>query len=126
MRSFIAYLLLFAVMLPTLSPWGTIAYFNVNRAYIAKTLCENRSRPELKCNGKCYLAKILKKQEAKKDKETTQRVENMPVAQLFYLSTIAFVFDNEQPVIAEPLSFFFLLSVYNSPCNGILRPPQLV
>lgn len=125
MRSFIAYLLLFAVMLPTLSPWGTVAYFNVNRAYIAKSLCENRSRPELKCNGKCYLAKMLKKQQAKKDKETTERVENMPVAQLFCMPALLFLFCSKQTATTESLSFFYLLTVYASPCVGILRPPQL-
>ena len=63
MRSVIAYILLVAIMLPTLSPWGTIAYFKLNREYIAKVLCENRKRPELHCDGKCYLAKKLKQQQ---------------------------------------------------------------
>ncbi|HJS00541.1 MAG TPA: hypothetical protein VJ780_06370 [Flavobacterium sp.] len=33
----------------------------VNYEYIATELCENVSKPELKCNGKCHLAKELAK-----------------------------------------------------------------
>lgn len=38
--------------------WVT-AYWLANRAYIAATLCENRDKPQLHCDGKCYLAKKL-------------------------------------------------------------------
>ncbi|RMG83363.1 MAG: hypothetical protein D6707_01185 [Bacteroidetes bacterium] len=37
-----------------------INYF-VNYDYISKELCENKDKPELKCHGKCYLQKELKK-----------------------------------------------------------------
>lgn len=40
---------------------GVFAYYELNKAYIAKNLCENKSRPELNCCGKCYLNKQLKK-----------------------------------------------------------------
>jgi len=37
-----------------------IEYF-VNYDYIVEQLCENRSKPVLACNGKCYLAKEIEK-----------------------------------------------------------------
>lgn len=37
--------------------------FYVNQESIITEQCENRSKPELQCNGKCYLAKQLKKAE---------------------------------------------------------------
>ena len=40
---------------------GVVAYYECNKAYIARVLCENKSRPELKCCGKCYINKKLKK-----------------------------------------------------------------
>ncbi|WP_439555555.1 hypothetical protein [Dyadobacter sp.] len=125
MRSFIAYVLLFAIMLPTLSPWGTIAYFQLNRSYIAKVLCENRDRPKLNCNGKCYLAKKLKQQQDKKDKETAQRVENMPIAQLFIAPFHAFTFPHTPQLPHCVTCFFYRLPVYNSPITRLLDPPQL-
>nr|WP_233098677.1 hypothetical protein [Aureibaculum flavum] len=35
--------------------------YNLNYDYIAKVLCINKDEPELKCNGKCHLAKEIKK-----------------------------------------------------------------
>lgn len=35
-----------------------------NKAYVAKTLCVNKKKPEMHCNGKCHLAKQLQKLEA--------------------------------------------------------------
>lgn len=83
MQSSLAYILLVAVLMPIISPWGTIAYYQVNRTYIAGVLCENPDRPQLKCDGQCYLVKKLKAQQDKQDKETNERVHNTPLAQLF-------------------------------------------
>lgn len=38
--------------------WSVVEYI-VNYDYIVEKLCENRDKPELQCNGKCYLAKML-------------------------------------------------------------------
>jgi len=124
MRSLLAYILLFSILLPTVSPWGTIAYFRLNRDYIAKVLCENRQRPGLKCNGKCYLAKKLKQQEDNKDKETTSRVQNLPVLQLFTEEVCFYRFAADTFVILKSPSFFYKVSVYFSPKSRLLRPPR--
>jgi hypothetical protein len=48
--------------------------FELNRTYIARNLCENRAKPELKCGGQCYLMKKLaeKKQEQEKDADNIE------------------------------------------------------
>ncbi|WP_313271161.1 hypothetical protein [Sphingobacterium sp.] len=38
--------------------------------------CENKSRPELHCNGQCVLMKKLKKQEEKESKQVSQKLES--------------------------------------------------
>jgi len=111
-------------MLPTLSPWGTVAYFHINRAYIAKVLCENRARPQLHCNGKCYLAKTLKKQQEKKDKETTERVENTPILQLFSLAPTLFEFAASSYKFKDQSVFFYRTSPYDAELAKQLRPPR--
>lgn len=35
----------------------------VNKEYIAAKLCENKDRPEMKCEGKCHLSKKVKEQQ---------------------------------------------------------------
>ena len=124
MRSLVAYILLAAIMLPTLSPWGTIAYFKLNREYIAKVLCENRKRPELHCDGKCYLAKQLKQQKDKQDKETSEKVHNMPVIQLFTPQPYFYNFEREVTEFREPVHFFHQLLFYSAPIGKLLRPPR--
>ncbi len=33
--------------------------FEIRREYIVANLCENRNRPQMHCDGKCYLAKRI-------------------------------------------------------------------
>lgn len=82
MNRIIAIILLLAIQLPLMSQWASVAYFQVNRNYIAKNLCENRDKPKLNCNGQCYLAKKLKAAEDKEQKSNSQRLEKMPEIQL--------------------------------------------
>ena len=35
--------------------------FELRKEYIIKNLCENRFKPQLHCDGKCYLSKQLHK-----------------------------------------------------------------
>jgi hypothetical protein len=53
-----------------------LIYFQINQQEIIRLSCENKNRPELKCNGKCYLAKQLRKAEfdlsERKSKQETQ------------------------------------------------------
>ena len=124
MRHALIYLLLAATLLPTISPWGTIAYYQVNKDYIARVLCENRDKPQLHCDGKCYLAKKLKAQQDKQDKETTDRVQNSPVLSLFCNDYSEF--DFLPPTSPEPgdLLTDYLLKSYTATLPVPVQPPR--
>ncbi|WP_288428109.1 hypothetical protein [uncultured Spirosoma sp.] len=124
MRSLLVYLLLFAVLLPGISPWGTIAYYNLNRDYIARVLCENRDRPELHCDGQCYLAKKLKAQQDRQDKETSERVRNTPVVQLFCEAGTSFSFAPLTVLTDATGLFTYKRSVATYLVDELLRPPR--
>jgi hypothetical protein len=49
-------------------PFWPVVDYMLNYDYIVENLCENRDKPQLKCNGKCYLSKQLSKEA--KDAET--------------------------------------------------------
>jgi hypothetical protein len=122
MRVLVLYSLVLAIWLPTFSQWGTIAYFQMNKEYIARVLCENRDNPQLHCDGKCYLAKRLKAQQDKQDKETTERVRQTSPIQLYCESH--FLFDFAPFVgLTHRLLFFYLIASYKAPIRGLLRPP---
>jgi hypothetical protein len=60
----------------------TYLKFKLNQEYIAKVLCVNKSKPQLKCNGHCYLAKQLKK--AQQEEESAKKMlEEMGAFELF-------------------------------------------
>lgn len=63
-------MLLVTVLLQASLHVGIAVYFHFNKTYITSKLCENRSNPELKCNGRCYLTKQLKKAEEGERKHT--------------------------------------------------------
>ena len=45
----------------------TFVSFKWNQEYIATTHCENKQKPALECDGKCYLKKQIKKQQESED-----------------------------------------------------------
>lgn len=54
--------------------WPMVDYA-VNKDYIATVLCVNRNRPELQCEGKCHLTKMM----AATQEQSDQQQEGMPV-----------------------------------------------
>lgn len=51
-------IIVFAILSKPIFP---VAEYVINYDYISKILCENKAKPELKCNGKCHLMKELAK-----------------------------------------------------------------
>lgn len=62
------------LLLPSFSNVFIYLNFKVNQDEIAKTLCIQKEMKENKCNGKCYLAKQLKK-EAEKEKQESSNIK---------------------------------------------------
>jgi len=58
-RRLVSIFLILLLCNQTLLKLGILAWYQVNKDYIAKNLCENRMHPELKCCGKCQLRKRL-------------------------------------------------------------------
>jgi hypothetical protein len=65
-------LLMGAMLAQTFSKSFIVLDYQWNKDYIARVLCVNRNKPEMKCEGKCYLCKKLKK-EAGKDRDNPER-----------------------------------------------------
>lgn len=52
-------IIVFTILLKPVFP---VVEYVVNYDYVSKVLCENKNKPQLKCNGKCHLMKELAKQ----------------------------------------------------------------
>ncbi|MCE6991139.1 hypothetical protein [Dyadobacter sp. CY323] len=123
MRTVIVYIWLITTVLPTFSQWGTIAYYQINKEYITRVLCENRDKPQLHCNGKCYLAKKLKEQQEKQDKQTSELVQNIPVLQLFASPIVSYEFLSGPFQQSPVLTFSYHLATYQAPLSILVPPP---
>ena len=123
MRTALIYIWLIVTILPTFSQWGTIAYYQINKEYITKVLCENRDKPQLHCDGHCFLAKKLKAQQEKEDRQTGERVQNLPNVQLFASPLATFEFLSTPLLPHQQLTFSYHLATYQAPLSITVPPP---
>lgn len=124
MRRALIYLLFVATLLPSVSQWGMVAYYHANKDYIARVLCQNRDKPELHCDGKCYLAKKLKATQDRQDKETTERVQSLPTLALFCNDLTAFQFLPVWLATGPTVLSVYRSTAYTAPLAGLFRPPR--
>lgn len=99
----------------------TYLHYYADPSGFIEKLCENKDRPELNCNGKCYLMKVLNQKKQSKEKpseeitykEITLFVEKAPEKPTFAVQ----VFDvNELPYYINYYSFLI--------GESLLDPPQ--
>ena len=74
------------MLIPSFSNVLVYLNFKVHQDEIAKTLCVKKEIKGNTCNGKCFLAKELKKAAEKEKKETTDLKEKQEV---IYIQTIS-------------------------------------
>jgi hypothetical protein len=100
----------------------------VNQQEIIRLECENKNRPELNCNGKCYLAKQLKKADEHLDLKKSQH-ENcvkvfkslevsvyIPTAYLDIDCTFYSDLVKNPLYYSDNLSFKHIPSIFHPPC----------
>ena len=61
MKQIISILLLLVISAQMLYRTGFTIYWKINQAALASKYCENKAKPQMHCNGKCYLKKQLNK-----------------------------------------------------------------
>ena len=77
LKKVIAFLLIVTLTSANFSFLFIYAGFELNRNYIATTLCENRDKPWLHCNGKCYFMKKIKQAQEKEKNEERQSQKSL-------------------------------------------------
>jgi hypothetical protein len=71
-------ILLFSLVFQSVQNLGFVALYRLNKKFIAEKLCENKSRPQMHCEGKCCLKKQLAKsaREEKDNKSSVVKNDN--------------------------------------------------
>jgi len=119
----IAIILLLALVGANLSGFFIYAEFKVNQKYIAAMLCENRDKPQLHCNGKCYLMKKLKDAEEKEKKQEQANLKKGTQDVFIVTTPLVVLFDEVKVKKEKPARHSFQLPLVSS---EILHPPPAV
>ncbi|MCK0160967.1 hypothetical protein [Allomuricauda sp. F6463D] len=116
-------IIIFALFM-LLKPMVPIMEYIVFYDYIKNELCENKDKIELKCNGKCYLAKQLAKASEKEKNNKDKKTLTIETTIVFFqeiIKSLELSIDhlNRNSKITEYYNALYdLLSVAN-----LLRPP---
>ncbi|KPE50310.1 hypothetical protein [Chryseobacterium indologenes] len=113
---FLTFYMVFRPLIP-------LTEYAVNYDYISKVLCINKSRPEVHCNGKCYLSKQLAKTNdtdsspLNKTKTSGQKIPDTYIPSGITTVTITekIPFLNFSFIYEEAYSFLFLKHIFKPP-----------
>lgn len=105
--------------------------FYLNQKEIAAIECENKDRPEMNCNGKCYLAKQLEKADNELEHKKEKQEHSISILKL--IETSVFVenwklkfevpaFNTEK----ELASYYYSSSYYLLLKSDIFHPPTVI
>lgn len=95
--------------------------FKINQKEIVSNLCIKRNNTINTCNGKCYLAKQLKKAAEKEKKETQSIKEKQDT--LYFQEIIKFVLNETLVTITNEKVSFICNGLPRSIINLVFRPP---
>jgi len=121
LRRVIAILLIASLFTANFSRFFIYAGFELNRGYIAAKLCENRDKPQLHCNGKCYLMKKIKQAEDKQNNQDRQSQKNLFQEAFCTQATTIKFHTRLLRVMHVPNNRFLLPQI----AGTIFQPPQL-
>jgi len=92
-KRLIAIALLFALISSSFSRLFVYAGFELNKKYIASTLCENRDKPWLHCDGNCYFMKKIK-QAQENEKDQQKQLQGNLLQEAFIVNAVDIKFHN--------------------------------
>lgn len=105
-----------------LQPVMPLLEYNLNKEYIASVLCENRNKPELACNGKCYLNKKLAQSQEKNHNHSVPQID----LSKYPVTTISYVVNTLKEIeIANKSQFYNVTKHPQKYTSSVFRPPIL-
>lgn len=98
--------------------------YQLHKERITRLFCVNKDKPKLQCNGKCHLAKKLRKAA-----ETESKAPASGFAKIKYEVILPFVFRVAAPSYGRPQPRSFAAALArryaDAPAHGIFHPPAL-
>lgn len=122
LRRTLSYILILLILSSGFTRFYFYVGYELNKNYIATVLCENINKPELKCDGKCYLSKKIKQAE-KEDQKSEQTASKTMLSQNFIFTNFHFKSYLRQIATIYPAGINIYLSKIS---KSVFHPPQAV
>ena len=116
------YFVIAIMVLQTMSMPLAYLNFQINRDYIAETLCVNKNEPITICGGTCYLSKSIKKAHDNPESDKPAQTKKQVTETLYCLSTFEFTCNQIQE--ATESKFIYKETVTSSFPKDIFHPPR--
>jgi hypothetical protein len=122
-----SYVVLFVASTMLLKPLWPLAEYVMNYDYIVDVLCENKDKPELQCDGKCYLAQMLAQESERNEKNPFGQQQNkIELVQPIYLQPLLEHDLMAQLVPNTKKSIAYIKTLFSSPhVLTLIRPPEV-
>jgi hypothetical protein len=99
----------------------------VNYDYIAKVLCENKAKPELKCNGKCQLMKELAKAaDEEKPISPTKKTQTQETEILFFEEIKPLVAEQTNSLSETIVNSYYSNLYFHLESDNFFHPPTVI
>lgn len=118
-RQLIAILFLFSQLAQAFDRVFVVADYYLNQSSFIK-YCENKSLPQLRCNGKCFLAKLLKQKEKEKQEQQHRHLKNK---QQELSSKSFFAVVPVLKIVSVKLSAYFICPSLKDRSQSVFHPP---
>lgn len=122
LKKFVSILLLHAILLQLCNKVGVFTWFKINQKEIVELFCINKNKPQIECDGKCYLKNKL--QETEQSTTNNQTAKNNQVKQvneeLFFIETNSnkFILNLKKHYFLEKDNYYKLSLI-----TSIFHPP---
>lgn len=120
LRKAVSILLILAMSIQCLYRLGLVTWFEMNREYVATVLCINKAKPEMHCNGQCYLKKEIQKSESKQTVPVNSR-DNSEF-QFFVVEDFSIDFEAHTSLVRRHTPY--LVNSTRHSVNDKFRPPS--
>jgi hypothetical protein len=121
LKKLTAIFLLFVLMLQYFNKVEIFVYYQLNKGFISSTFCENKSKPELRCDGKCYMKKQLK---ATDENQSKTPINIRDFQEIIFFCSHSEILLTKQNTLPD-LRFANLKNTnYPSPYFSIFQPPK--
>lgn len=121
LRKVILSLTAYVLLLNIFSTYLLLGLYTVKKDLFVELLCENKDRPELNCDGKCSLGKLIQQE---KEKKTQSTVLNLMQFEWLTFSGFQFAFKAKTTIQQQNPVFAFSNLYHFTFYQDLVQPPS--